>query len=65
MKLDVESMIVGLRTELSCAEIARRSGISRTHLHRLQTGQSRRPSYETVHRLERVVRSLGTTPRKA
>jgi hypothetical protein len=61
MKPDIESMIVGLRAELSVGEIVRRSGISRTHIHRLQTGQSRRPSYETVSRLERVVRSMGTT----
>ena len=35
MKLDVETMIVGLRAELSVQEIARRAGISRGHAHRL------------------------------
>jgi transcriptional regulator with XRE-family HTH domain len=36
-------------------EIARRAGISRTHLHRLQTGECRRPGYETVIKLQRLV----------
>jgi len=61
MKLDVETMIVGLRAEMSVQEIARRAGISRAHAHRLLAGEVRRPSYDTVMRLQNVQRSLGTT----
>jgi transcriptional regulator with XRE-family HTH domain len=63
MKLDVGTMIVGLRTEISAQEIARRAGISKTHVHRLLNNEIRRPSLEVAQRLERVVRSLETTPR--
>ena len=62
MKLDVEAMIVGLRAEMSVQEIARRAGISRAHAHRLLAGEVRRPSYDTVMRLERLQRTFATGP---
>jgi transcriptional regulator with XRE-family HTH domain len=55
MKLDLETLIVGLRTEMSVQEIARRAGLSRAHVDRLQRGDVRRPSYETVIKLQRLV----------
>ena len=64
MKADVETMIVGLRAEMSVQEIARRAGISRAHAHRLLAGEVRRPSYDTVMRLERLQRTFATGPVK-
>ena len=46
MKLDVETMIVGLRAEMSVQEIARRTGLSRQHVHKIAAGEVRRPSYD-------------------
>ena len=46
MKLDVETMIVGLRAEMSVQEIARRTGLSRRHVHKIAAGEVRRPSYD-------------------
>ncbi len=49
------AMISGLRQAgLKPSEIARRAGVSRTHLWRLETYISRRPSFEMVSRLERL-----------
>ena len=49
------SMILALRQSgLSPTEIAKRSGISRTHFYRLASGDIRRPSYETFDRLQRL-----------
>jgi len=62
MKPDVETMIVGLRAGMSVQEIARRAGISRAHAHRLLAGEVRRPSYDTVMRLERLQRTFATRP---
>ena len=61
MKLDVETMIVGLRAELPVQEIARRAGISRGHAHKLLAGAVRRPSHETFVRLQNVQRALTTS----
>ena len=44
---DVETMIVGLRAEMSVQEIARRTGLSRQHVHKIAAGEVRRPSYDT------------------
>jgi len=62
MKPDLETMIVGLRAEMSVQEIARRAGISRAHAHRLLAGEVKRPSYDTVMRLERLQRTFATGP---
>jgi hypothetical protein len=55
-KPDFETMIIGLRAEMSAAEIARRARLSRAYVHRLLVGDVRRPSW--------VQRSLGPTTRK-
>jgi len=62
--LDISTMIVELRAEISVEEIARRARVSRNHVYRLQSGECRRPGYETVRRLEVLQRSLEKTPRK-
>src|SRR3954447_4039097 len=49
------SMILALRQSgLGRTEIAARTGISRAHLYRLAVGDIRRPSHETVSRLEKL-----------
>jgi len=62
--LDVSLMIAELRALVSAEEIARRARISRNHVYRLQSGECRRPGYETVRRLEVLQRSLEKTPRQ-
>ena len=47
---------------LSVQEIARRAGISMSYAHRLLAGEVRRPSYDTVMRLERLQRTFATGP---
>src|SRR5829696_2110478 len=42
--LDLLTMIVELRAAMTVEEIARRAGISRNHVHRLQSGECRRPA---------------------
>lgn len=53
--LDLLTMIVELRAAMTVEEIARRAGISRNHVHRLQSGECRRPGHETVTKLQRLV----------
>ena len=55
MKPDIEALIAGLRTEMSVQEIARRAGLSRNHVHRIAAGDVKRPSFETVTKLQRLV----------
>jgi|RhiMethySRZTD1v2_1073278.scaffolds.fasta_scaffold2881941_1 transcriptional regulator with XRE-family HTH domain len=62
---DFANVIRGLEAcGLSKLTIARRAGLSRSYVHKIAAGEVRRPSYETVHRLERLQRSLEAT-RKA
>jgi predicted transcriptional regulator len=51
----LEGMLFELRHQyaLSSAEIAQGAGLSRQHVWRLETGQTR-PSFETFTRLERL-----------
>jgi hypothetical protein len=58
-----KTMIVGLRAEMSVQEIARWAGISRAHAHRLLAGEVRRPSYDTVMRLQNVQRRSSLRPK--
>lgn len=57
---DFENVIRGLAGGNAVQQIARKAGISRGHAHRLLAGEVRRPSHETVVRLQSVQRSLGT-----
>ena len=74
MKPDVELMITELRAHWTMEAIARHTGISRNHVHRLQSGECRRPGYETVTKLQRLadrtaksaaMPKVGTVTRKA
>jgi len=50
-----QSMILALRQSgLGRTEIAARTGISRAHLYRLAAGDIRRPSYDTVSKIEKL-----------
>ncbi|WP_457583162.1 helix-turn-helix domain-containing protein [Ensifer canadensis] len=53
-----QSMLECLRTEhsMSLSDIARESGVSKATVHRLTVGDSRQPSYEVGHRIERLYR---------
>lgn len=53
-----QSMLEALKTEhgMSLGDIARESGVSKATVHRLAIGDSRQPSYEVGHRIERLYR---------
>lgn len=53
-----QSMIECLRVDhgMTPSAIAKEAGISRATVWRLTVGDSRRPSYETGHRIERLYR---------
>jgi hypothetical protein len=59
---DVEALLAGLRVNhgLSVPEIGRQAGISRIQAYRLIRGDVRRPSFETVTRLQRLEQKLVT-----
>jgi len=58
----VEALLAGLRVNhgLSVPEIGRQAGISRIQAYRLVRGDVRRPSFETVTRLQRLEQKLVT-----
>ena len=53
----VEALLAGLQVNhgLSVPEIGRQAGISRIQAYRLVRGDVRRPSFETVTRLQKLV----------
>lgn len=60
---DVEAMIAGLRINgMTPTQIARESGVSRQTVWRLSVGETSRPSYTVVHRIERVYLSRVSKP---
>lgn len=54
-----QSMLEALRVDhgMTPSDIAREAGISRATVWRLTVGDSRQPSYEVGHRIERLYRS--------
>jgi len=56
---DFANVIRGLEAfGLSKQTIARRAGLSRQYVHRIAAGEVRRPSHETVVRLQTLQRAL-------
>jgi predicted DNA-binding protein (UPF0251 family) len=62
---EFEQLLAALQLELRPSEAARRLGISRTHYHRIRTGETRRLSHDLVTRVEVLARSLEKPTRKA
>ncbi|WP_026618571.1 transcriptional regulator with XRE-family HTH domain [Ensifer sp. WSM1721] len=59
-----ETMIARLKASgLTPSMIARESGISRMTVWRIANGDARQPSYDTVHRIERVYEARCLTRR--
>jgi len=54
----IEAWIAGFRVTTSMQQISTQTGLSRAHLYRLAAGDIRRPSYETVERLQRLTRQV-------
>ncbi|MDX0639728.1 helix-turn-helix domain-containing protein [Sinorhizobium medicae] len=53
-----QTMLECLRVDhqMSLGDIARESGVSKATVHRLTVGDSRQPSWETGHRIEKLFR---------
>jgi len=62
MKPDLSTMIVGLRAENICARDRPPGRLDRAHVHRIAAGEIRRPSYETVARLEKLPCAFASGP---
>ena len=50
----IEAWIAGFRVTMPMQQISTQTGLSRAYLYRLAAGDIRRPSYETVERLQRL-----------
>jgi transcriptional regulator with XRE-family HTH domain len=63
MKADnFAAMLAGLRVHVPMREIVEASGLSRSHLYRIERGEVPRPSHETVERLQAVQKNFPTVP---
>jgi hypothetical protein len=54
--------VAGLFAVEDANAVAARRGLSRAHVHRIAAGEIRRPSYETVARLEKLPCAFGSGP---
>ena len=50
----IEAWIAGFRVTMPMRQISTQTGLSCAHLYRLAAGDIRRPSYDTVERLQRL-----------
>ena len=58
----IEAWIAGIRATMPMREMVMRTGLSSSHLYRLASGDIRRPSFETVERLQRLENNSAKFP---
>ena len=58
----IEAWIAGIRVTMTMPQMVTQTGLSRAHLYRLAAGDIRRPSYDTVERLQRLENNSAFVP---